>query len=120
MKIVNEQAVKSVASKESETIKIVESATVPESKVPVEKDGPKKEKSSFRSFLYGSVFTVIAGYFFVYQQIWKSARQMEQSLADISVDITEKLDLLDESTTDIENRFKKYAPDVYDEFCCPH
>ena len=102
VKIVSEQASKTVALAESEAVKVTETVKPVEPTPKVEKETPKKKKSSFRPFLYGCVFTVIAGYFFVYQQIWKSAHQMEQALADVSVDISDNVDNLEQRVKRLE------------------
>ena len=47
---------------------------------------------------------MVAGYFFVYQQIWKSAQQMEQALADIRVDTYERLDRMSERVSELESK----------------
>lgn len=103
MKIIDEQAVKSVAAKAPETVKVTESVKPAQSEPKVEKEAPKKKKkSSFKPFLYGCLFTVIAGYFFVYQQIWKSANQMEQTLADVSVDVSDSMDRIEQRIERLE------------------
>ena len=93
-----------------DTVKVVttEAPTPTETKKVDDKESYKqnksseKKKSSFRPFLYGCTFTAIAGYFFLYKQIWKSANQMEQALADVSVDIAEKQDKLEQRLNRIE------------------
>ena len=45
---------------------------------------------------------MIAGYFFVYQQIWKSANQMEQTLADVSVDVSDSMDRIEQRIERLE------------------
>ena len=93
-----------------DTVKIIttEPPVAPETKKADEKVNDKKntsnekKKSSFRPFLYGCTFTAIAGYFFLYKQIWKSANQMEQALADVSVDIPEKQDKLEQRLNRVE------------------
>lgn len=102
VKIIDEQAVKSVAAKAPETVKVTESVKPAQSEPKVEKEAPKKKKSSFKPFLYGCLFTVIAGYFFVYQQIWKSANQMEQTLADVSVDVSDSMDRIEQRIERLE------------------
>lgn len=102
MKIIDEQAIKSVAAKAPETVKVTESVKPAQSEPKVEKEAPKKKKSSFKPFLYGCLFTVIAGYFFVYQQIWKSANQMEQTLADVSVDVSDSMDRIEQRIERLE------------------
>ena len=102
VKIIDEQAVKSVAAKAPETVKMTESVKPAQSEPKVEKEAPKKKKSSFKPFLNGCLFTVIAGYFFVYQQIWKSANQMEQTLADVSVDVSDSMDRIEQRIERLE------------------
>ena len=89
-------------------MKVTETAKPVEPNPKVEKETPKKKKSSFRPFLYGCVFTVIAGYFFVYQQIWKSAHQMEQALADVSVDISDSVENLDHRVKRLEAEINQH------------
>lgn len=108
VKIVSEQASKTVALAEPEAVKVTETAKPVEPNPKVEKETPKKKKSSFRPFLYGCVFTVIAGYFFVYQQIWKSAHQMEQALADVSVDISDSVENLDQRVKRLEAEINQH------------
>lgn len=93
---------KAVAAAEPEVVKVTETPKPIEPTPKVEKEIPKKNKSSFKPFLYGCLFTVIAGYFFVYQQIWKSAHQMEQALADVSVDISDNVENLDQRVKKLE------------------
>lgn len=70
----------------------------------VAKEQPKTKRSTVRPFLYGCAFAMVAGYFFVYQQIWKSAQQMEQALADIRVDTYERLDRMSERVSELESK----------------
>ena len=65
---------------------------------------PKKKRSVVKPFLFGCVVTLISGYFFVYRQIWDSAHQMEQSIADMSVDISESMDKLEQRVSRLESR----------------
>lgn len=86
----------------TETPAAAETQKVEEKQNKSQNESKGKKKSSFRPFLYGCTFTAIASYFFLYQQIWKSANQMEQSLADISVDIADKQDNLEQRLNRIE------------------
>ena len=99
VKIVSDDTVKVIATEApaaAETKKTDEKVNNKQNK------SSEKKKSSFRPFLYGCTFTAIAGYFFLYKQIWKSANQMEQALADISVDIAEKQDKLEQRLNRVE------------------
>lgn len=103
VKIVADEAPKAVSTAQNTTIKVEESAKPAKETPKAEKQEPKKKKSGFRPFLYGCVCTVIVGYFFVYNQIWKSAHQMEQSIADISVDVSENVDHLEQRVARLES-----------------
>ena len=84
---------------------VVEQPKKMQSMVPkVAKEQPKKKRSTVRPFLYGCAFAMVAGYFFVYQQIWNSAHQMEQALADIRVDTYERLDRMSERVSELESK----------------
>ena len=97
---------KAAAASQSTVIKIEDTPKPVKEAPKVEKEEPKKKKSSFRPFLYGSVFTVLLGYFFVYRQIWSSAHQMEQVIADISVDSSDKIDNLEQRVARLEHRME--------------
>ena len=97
---------KAAAASQSTIIKIEDTPKPVKEAPKVEKEEPKKKKSSFRPFLYGSVFTVLLGYFFVYRQIWNSAHQMEQVIADISVDSSDKIDNLEQRVARLEHRME--------------
>ena len=92
----------SVKAAESSMKTVVEQSQSQIAAAKVAKEAPKKKRSTIRPFLYGCAFALVAGYYFVYQQIWNSAHQMEQALADISVDTYERLDRMSERVSELE------------------
>ena len=100
-----EKAVVSTAKAADSSMKMVVEQPKMQSMAPkVAKEQPKKKRSTVRPFLYGCAFAMVAGYFFVYQQIWNSAHQMEQALADIRVDTYERLDRMSERVSELESK----------------
>ena len=100
-----EKAAVSTAKVANSTLKTTAEQVKAQSVPPkVAKELPKKKRSTLRPFLYGCAFAIIAGYFFVYRQIWSSAHQMEQALADISVDTYERLDSVKERVSEVESK----------------
>ena len=94
---------KAVATSASTSIKIEEPVKPAEESYKVENKQAKTKKGFFRPFMYGCVITILAGYYYVYRQIWKSAHQMEQSIADMNVDISEKVDHLNQRVTRLDS-----------------
>ena len=100
-----EKAVASTAKAADSSLKMVVEQPKTQSVAPkVAKEQPKTKRSTVRPFLYGCAFAMVAGYFFVYQQIWKSAQQMEQALADIRVDTYDRLDGMSERVSELESK----------------
>ena len=100
-----EKAVVSTAKAADSSLKMVVEQPKMQPVAPkVAKEQPKTKRSTVRPFLYGFAFAMVAGYFFVYQQIWKSAQQMEQALADIRVDTYERLDRMSERVSELESK----------------
>lgn len=103
IKIVSDELPKATADT-SVTITKSEESVKPVEEGPKEKkEQQKTKKSSFRPFMYGCVITILAGYYYVYRQIWKSAHQMEQSIADLNVDVSEKVDHLNQRVARLES-----------------
>ena len=103
VKIVSDEIPKAVSTVNNTTVRVEEPTKPVKEQPKVEKEAPKKKRSSFRPFLYGCAATIIAGYFYLYKQIWKSAHQMEQTIADISVDISETTDHLEQRVARLES-----------------
>lgn len=100
-----EKAIVSTAKAADSSLKMVVEQPKTQPVAPkVAKEQPKTKRSTVRPFLYGCAFAMVAGYFFVYQQIWKSAQQMEQALADIRVDTYERLDRMSERVSELESK----------------
>lgn len=103
IKVTSDEIPKAVTTSQNATIKVEEPVKPAKEAPKTEKEEPKKKRSSFRPFLYGCVCTILAGYYYVYRQIWKSAHQMEQAIADISVDVSENVDHLEQRVTRLES-----------------
>ena len=114
VKIVNEGVPKVVTATEgakalsAEIPKPEEPKQAPkqESAKPKE-EAPKKKRSSFRPFLYGFVLGLFVEYFVVHRDVWESGHQIEQSIADINVDVSESIDHLEHRVDRLEAQLKE-------------
>ena len=70
-------------------------------------EAPKQKRSSFRPFLYGFVLGLFVEYFVVHRDVWESGHQIEQSIADINVDVSESIDHLEQRVDRLEAQLKE-------------
>lgn len=114
VKIVSEGVPKAVTAAEgvkvlsTEVPKPEELKQEPKQENPKSKEeAPKKKRSSFRPFLYGFVLGLFVEYFVVHRDVWESGHQIEQSIADINVDVSESIDHLEQRVDRLEAQLKE-------------
>lgn len=114
VKIISDEAPKAVTA--AEGVKAIATEIPkpePVKPEPVKpKEEPKKESSqkkrgSFRPFLYGFVLGLFVEYFVVHRDIWQSGHQIEQSIADINVDVSDSIDHLEQRVDRLEAQLKE-------------
>ena len=114
VKIISDEAPKAVTA--AEGVKAIATEIPkpePVKPEPVKpKEEPKKEASqkkrgSFRPFLYGFVLGLFVEYFVVHRDIWQSGHQIEQSIADINVDVSDSIDHLEQRVDRLEAQLKE-------------
>lgn len=71
------------------------------------KESSKKKRGSFRPFLYGFVLGLFVEFFVVRRDIWQSGHQIEQSISDINVDVSESIDHLEQRVNRLEAKLKE-------------
>ena len=97
---------------ESVIISIKEDSELEKKPKETEKPKKNKKKGPFLPFLLGCSVTAIVAYVFLYQQIWKSAHQMEEYLADVTVNNSEQIDILNQEIARISSQLKELK-DMY-------
>ena len=109
VKIISDEAPKVVTA--AEGVKAI-ATEIPKPEPVKPKEEPKKESSqkkrgSFRPFLYGFVLGLFVEYFVVHRDIWQSGHQIEQSIADINVDVSDSIDHLEQRVDRLEAQLKE-------------